>query len=153
VQTKSWADVVAGFIEGGGKFITILKLRRKSIEEIIPRILQADGEEKYVATLDLLYLFREEPRTRNSLVELFGLKRRAPALPLQLPLSGGRAAGAAAPSWSVGDLLVSLDQPRFDEDLTDFILSRYEEEMATDLVDLAADTLPPLRRWLAGQAG
>jgi len=155
VQTKIWSDFVAGFIEGSGKFITILKLRRKSIEEIIPRILQADGEEKYVATLDLLYLFREEPRTRNSLIDLFGLKRRVPLAPRQLARRKGARAGGgtAVPTWSIADLLGSLDQPRFDEGLTDFILSRYEEEMATDLVDLAADTLPPLRRWLAERAG
>lgn len=155
VQTKIWSDFVAGFIEGSGKFITILKLRKKSIEEIIPRILQADGEEKYVATLDLLYLFREEPRTRNSLIDLFGLKRRVPLAPRQLARRKGARAGGgtAVPTWSIADLLGSLDQPRFDEGLTDFILSRYEEEMATDLVDLAADTLPPLRRWLAERAG
>ncbi len=155
VQTKIWSDFVAGFIEGSGKFLTILKLRKKSIEEIIPRILQSDGEEKYVATLDLLYLFREEPRTRNSLIELFGLKRRLPMAPRPSARrkDASSDAGTAAPSWSIADLLGSLDQPRFDEGLTDFILSRYEEEMATDLVDLAADTLPPLRRWLAERAG
>jgi len=151
VQTKIWSDFVAGFIEGSGKFLTILRLRRKSIEEIVPKILRADGEEKYISTLDLLYLFREEPRTRNSLVELFGLKRRAAIMPMRRRQSG-KGDNAGSP-WSAGNLLGSLEQPRFDEGLTDFILSHYEEEMATDLIDLAADTLPPLRRWLAERAG
>jgi len=67
VQAKIWSDVIAGFIEGGSKYFKILKLRRRDLEEIIPRVSKEAEAERYTAILDLLYLFREEPRTRNSL--------------------------------------------------------------------------------------
>jgi len=145
VQTKIWSDFVAGFIEGGGKYRNILRLRKQNIEEIIPKILDRRGDEQHIAILDLLYLFREEPRTRNSLIALFELSR--PSLPV---LGGGK---KSAPARPLRDLLGILDQPRLDEELTAFILSRYDEEIAPDLVGLVAETLPPLRTWLDSRSG
>jgi hypothetical protein len=121
VQTKIWSDLVAGFIEGGGKYLRLIKLRKRNLEEIVPQVLGSEKVAAYTAILDLLYLFREEPRTRSSLATLQGLK----------------------------DLAESLGQPKLDEDLATYILSKYESEMADDLVGLVADTLPSLRAWLA----
>jgi len=149
VQTKIWSDFVAGFIEGGGKYMAVLRLRRHNIEEIIPRIIENEGEEKYIAILDLLYLYREEPRTRNSLISLFELSNSPVSR-----LWGGRGAALTrngedrAPTRSLGDFLGALDRPKLDEELTGFILSRYDEDMGTDLVGLVAESLPPLRSWL-----
>ncbi|HWR11353.1 MAG TPA: hypothetical protein VN445_06005 [Rectinemataceae bacterium] len=140
VQTKIWSDFVAGFIEGGGKYMNILRLRKQNIEEIIPKILEKDGEEKCIAILDLLYLFREEPRTRNSLISLFELSKS--------PVSALWSGKGVTPARPLGDLLSALDQPGLDEELAGFILSRYDEEMTTDLVGLVAETLPPFRTWL-----
>jgi hypothetical protein len=146
VQTKIWSDFVAGFIEGGGKYMAVLRLRRHNIEEIIPRIIENEGEEKYIAILDLLYLYREEPRTRNSLISLFELS----SSPVSTLWSGKSEAGGKgmAPTRPLSDLLGVLDRPMLDEELTAFILSRYDEDMGTDLVGLVAETLPPLRNWL-----
>ncbi|PKL06846.1 MAG: hypothetical protein CVV53_02145, partial [Spirochaetae bacterium HGW-Spirochaetae-9] len=144
VQTKIWSDVVAGFIEGGGKYKTLLKLRRQNVEEIIPRILEKNGEEKLVAILDILYLYHEEPRTQSSLISLFELSK--------FPVSVLWDDKGKPPERPLRDLLGVLEEPGLDDELTDFILTRYEVEMAADLIDLVADTLSPMRSWLASRS-
>ncbi len=120
VQTKIWSDMVAGFIEGGGKYLRLIKLRKRNLEEIVPQVFGTEKESTYTSILDLLYLFREEPRTRSSLATLDNLP----------------------------ELAENLGKPNLDEDLASYVLSRYEPEMADDLVGLVADTLPALRAWL-----
>ncbi len=125
VQTKIWSDLVAGFIEGGGKYLRLIKLRKRNLEEIVPQVFGAEKESTYTSILDLLYLFREEPRTRSSLATLNNLQ----------------------------ELADNLGKPGLDEDLAGYVLSRYEPEMADDLVGLMADTLPALRAWLGARIG
>jgi hypothetical protein len=144
VQTKIWSDFVAGFIEGGGKFRNLLKLRKQNIEEIIPRILEKEGEEKLIAILDILYLYSAEPRTQSSLISLFELSK--------FPVSALWDDKGKPPERPLRDLLGVLEQPGLDDELTDFILTRYDEEMASDLIDLVADTLSPMRSWLASRS-
>lgn len=123
VQTKIWSDLVAGFIEGGSKYLALIRLRKRNLEEILPQVLSSEKDATFTAILDLLYLFREEPRTRSSLATLKGL----------------------------GQLEECLGKPRLDEELAGHILSKYEPEMADDLVGLVADTLPAVRAWLASR--
>ncbi len=144
VQTKIWSDFVAGFIEGGGKYRNLLKLRKQNIEDIIPRILEKKGEEKLIAILDILYLYREEPRTQSSLISLFELSK--------FPVSALWDDKGKPPERPLRDLLGVLEAPGLDDELTDFILTRYDEEMASDLIDLVADTLSPMRSWLASRS-
>lgn len=141
VQTKIWSDVVAAFIEGSSKYRAVIRLRKNNLEEIIPRILDTRGEERDMAILDLLYLFREEPRTKSSLIALFELSK-APAI-ASLWMGKG-----AAPARPLADLAAVLASPALPEQLTDFVLSRYDEDMATDLVDLVSDMMPQLADWL-----
>jgi hypothetical protein len=125
VQTKIWSDLVAGFIEGGGKYWRLIKLRKRNLEEIVPQVFGKDRDSTFTSILDLLYLFREEPRTRSSLATLKDLP----------------------------ELAENLKMPDLDENLASYVLSRYEPEMADDLVGLIADTLPALRAWLGPRAG
>jgi hypothetical protein len=139
VQSKIWSDVVAGFIEGGSKYFRTLRLRARDVQEIVPRVLEGRKEEKAIAVLDLLYLFREEPRTRNSLRthaagRPFGLFRRARPEPGTGPLE--------ALSAAMGD-------DGLDRILLDYALSRHAKEVAIDLVRLISETLPEFRDWLA----
>lgn len=122
VQTKIWSDVVAGFIEGGGKYLKIVRLRRRDVEEIVPRFLEGKKEERCVAALDLLYLFRSEPRSRAT------LRASAPAL------------------------AQALGEERLNRRLVDYIVTHHSGEIAVDLIGLVSDTLPEFRDWLATEA-
>jgi len=122
VQTKIWSDAGAGFIEGGGKYLQTVRLRRRDVGEIVPRILEGKREERCVAVLDLLFLFREEPG------------------------SGGYLRPQA------DELAGAIDDAGLDLSLVDYIVTRHCGEIAVDLTGLVADTLPELREWLAAQA-
>ena len=122
VQTKIWSDVIAGFIEGGNKYLKVVRLRRRDVEEIVPRALEGKKEERCIAALDLLFLFREEPRSRNSL----------------------RASAAA--------LSAAMRDESLDRRLVDYIVTRHSGEVAVDLASLVADTLPEFRDWLEAEA-
>ena len=140
VQAKIWSDFVAGIIEGRSKYKKIVALRRRDLQEIIPQILTDDQEDRFTAMLDLLYLFREEPRTENSLKHIL------------LP-------GKTEPDTSKEGVVCNYQEfcgaimdDEIDRPLVDFILGRYLPEMATELMDLVAATLPGLRDWLSANA-
>ncbi len=142
VQSKIWSDVVAGFIEGSSKYLKTLRLRRRDVEEIVPRITEGKKEEKAIAILDILYIFREEPRTRNSL--------RAILKP-QPELFHGKPLDAKAEMRAVRlltDLHAVFCDDALDRILIDYALSRHMKEMAVDLVRLISTTLPEFRDWL-----
>ncbi|HUW71041.1 MAG TPA: hypothetical protein VMX33_12490 [bacterium] len=141
VQVKMWSDVIAGFIEGGNKYLKILGLRRRDLEEIVPQILSGDREERFSALIDLLFLFREEPRTESSLRAVLDAKYR-PMLLLKIERD----------TYSFGQFYAAVMNDRMDNTLVSFILARYTPEMATELINLVAITLPSLREWLTSHA-
>ncbi|HEY9054310.1 MAG TPA: hypothetical protein VIO60_05780 [Rectinemataceae bacterium] len=143
VQTKIWSDVVAGFIEGGSKYVKVLRLRHRNLAEIVPDIIDGTGSERLSSILDLVYLFKEEPRTRTSLAAIFHPERKRI---VKAPESPG------LPAKALTDLRAVLEDPGLGERLADFALTSYEEEIAVDLVDLVAENLPALQDWLADQA-
>ena len=136
VQAKIWSDFVAGIIEGRSKYKKIVALRRRDLKEIIPQILAEDQEERFMAILDLLYLFREEPRTESSLKHIL------------LPEASGHEADKETGGYSYRDFCGAVMSEEIDRALVDFILAHYLPEMATELMDLVATTLPELRDWL-----
>ena len=152
VQSKIWSDIVAGFIEGSGKYFKTMRLRKRDVEEMVPRIIEGRKEDRAIAVLDLLYLFREEPRMRNSL--------KATLRPSPSPWSllrprnargkadADRASDAAA--RRLDRLAAIFMDDRLDRLLVDYALSRHVKEMAVDLVRLVSETLPEFRDWLAG---
>lgn len=140
VQAKIWSDFVAGFIEGSGKYVKILKLRRKSVMELLPLVVQPGGEARCMAILDLLYLFNEEPRTQSSLRSVFD----PPALVKALL---GKTALLENPV-AFADLRRALYREGLGKELMDYVLLRYDEERASDLTDLVNEALPAARGWL-----
>jgi len=132
VQSKIWSDVVAGFIEGLGKYFRTLRLRRRDVEEMVPRIIEGKREDRAIAVFDLLYLFREEPRTRDSL--------RA-AL---------RASASTAESPSrLEQLAAVITDERLDRLLVNYAISMHGKEMAVELTRIISETLPIFRDWLS----
>jgi len=129
VQSKLWSDVVGGIIEGSRKYVRTLRLRNRDVDEIVPRILASKKARRAIATFDLLYLFREEPRTRTSL----------------------KAALKDRPE-TAGELAAAFADPRLDSLLLDYALRRHGGDMAVDLAGLIASTLPEFRDWLEAVA-
>ncbi len=129
VQSKIWSDAVAGLIEGSRKYATALRLRRRDLEEIVPRMLKGRKTRRTVAAFDLLYLFREEPRLRTSLASVL-----------------------AADRSKARELEAALADPGLDGRLLGYALSRGRGQ-AVELAGLIAETLPELRAWLAARSG
>jgi len=129
VQSKIWSDVVAGLIEGSRKYAMSLRLRRRDIAEIVPRILKGRKASRIIAAFDFLYLFREEPRLRTSLD-----------------------ADLAAGSDRALKLAAAFADPELDRQLLDYALSR-GGSAAAGLAKLIADVLPELRAYLAARTG
>jgi hypothetical protein len=139
VQTKIWSDVVAGFIEGGNKYRKVLRQRQKTLEEIIPTIIHSKGSTQYIAMLDILYLFSEEPRMQSIIKAVLSpyvlfTRRLRKNSSLRLTL--------------LVELHTTMCEERMWTELIDYIVTNYDEEMADDLVDLVADALPDLQEWL-----
>ena len=143
VQSKIWSDFVAGFIEGGSKYLLVLKLRRRDLEEIIPRVISGDRDDRFAAILDLLYLFREEPRTEGSL-------RAALDTPTQLEVI--LKDDKDARKYSFHEFNEAVMSERCDHELVDYILAHYGHETAVELTGLVASTLPSLREWLTARS-
>ena len=143
VQAKIWSDFVAGFVEGGAKYVSVLRLRRRDLEEIIPQVISGDEEERCTALLDLLYIFREEPRTTSSLATILA--------PGYRPLGIFKVDSDTRPC-SFDELRDAVMDKRFDSNFVDFILTRYPPEMSVELLDLATIALPSFRAWLGSHA-
>lgn len=152
VQSKIWSDIVAGFIEGSSKYLRTMRLRRRDVEEMVPRIIESKKEDRAIAVLDLLYLFREEPRTRNSLRAVLGadpsvLTRFTPSRLLR-----SSRAQASQGGEGLDRLTIIMADDRLDRLLVDYSIIRHNREMAVDLVRLVSETLPEFREWLAALA-
>jgi hypothetical protein len=126
VQSKIWSDLVAGFIEGGNKYLKIKRLLARDLEEIVPKLGAEAREERLPALLDLLFLWREEPRTRSSL-DAF-LRHSDP-----------------------GPLRALLMDEMIERRLVDFIIKEYPRQMAANLASLIAETLPGFKEWFAAR--
>lgn len=67
VQAKFWSDVVAGLIEGAGKFNQRFALRKRDLNEILPKLRSEDREDVTIAMLDILYVWARAPRGKTCL--------------------------------------------------------------------------------------
>jgi len=143
VQSKIWSDFVAAFIEGGSKYVKILGLRRRDLEEILPVMASGDREERFTALLDLLFLYREEPRTENSLRVLLSPDYRPTA---------AKKNDREAVDFTFEDFRTVMMDEGNDRQLVDFILATYQPEMAADLMDLVSRTLPACREWTSAHS-
>jgi hypothetical protein len=67
VQAKFWSDVVAGLIEGSGKFTQRFTLRKRDLTEILPHLYSSDRNDRITAMLDVLYIWARAPRGKTCL--------------------------------------------------------------------------------------
>jgi len=75
VQTKFWSDVVAGFIEGSGKYHYRFVLRQRDLSELLPRLESPDRDSRLMAMLDILYIWAVQPRGKSCLAKLLAPKK------------------------------------------------------------------------------
>jgi hypothetical protein len=128
VQAKFWSDVVAGLIEGGGKYYRILQVQERDVAEILPRLGEEREEDRYAAFLDLLQLFRDQPRTRSSLKRIFKSSENGEAL-YQL-------------------VLRTVSDPVHYSALVQYTLEQMPRDTLPDLILLISETYPEFREWI-----
>lgn len=146
VQAKFWSDFVAGLIEGSGKFRQQINLRKRDLKSLMPHIRSENLETLYIAILDLLYFFRKDPRTKNSLkYTLFN----SPGL-VQKILGTLRIRQIEKPKdfHDYYQLREWFSQTTHFYQLTDFILETYKKKQVIYLTDLVSGTFNEFYRWL-----
>ncbi|HPZ08044.1 MAG TPA: hypothetical protein PL110_08015 [Candidatus Eremiobacteraeota bacterium] len=70
VQTKFWSDVVAGFIEGRGKYKLIERLRTRDFSELIPLLDASEDKKRIAAMVDIMYIWAMSQRGKASLYKI-----------------------------------------------------------------------------------
>jgi len=70
VQTKFWSDVVAGIIEGSGKYRQRFILRKRDLSELLPRLNSSEREIRLTAMLDIIYIWAIQPRGKTCLHQI-----------------------------------------------------------------------------------
>jgi hypothetical protein len=151
VQAKLWSDVVAGVIEGTGKFRQRMVLRKRDLGEILPRLGSADREERLLAMLDVLFIWARQHRGRTSLAHL--LRGKGTLVDALLGLFRRKRASAAAPTKEKLHerivLMVELYNPqRAMSELSRFILGSYGDREAVVLIELVSAHVTDFYAWL-----
>lgn len=70
VQAKFWSDFVAGWIEGTGKYLQRMRLRKRDLREIIPDLHSVDRQTRSTAMLDILYIWGKSQRGDTMLYQI-----------------------------------------------------------------------------------
>ena len=70
VQAKLWSDITAAFIEGTGKFIQRIVIRKRDLAQIMPNLTSADRFQRMAAALDVLYIWARQQRGQTSLEQI-----------------------------------------------------------------------------------
>lgn len=145
VQTKVWSDVVAGIIEGTGKFIMRLRLRQRDLLEMLRQLLSEDREQQVLAMADILYVWARRDRGKTALKILLrgeaGLSRTAAH---RLSVRNDPQMIAAAYKM----LLKSFTTEGNVEALTGAILSHYSGKEATVIVAFIGENHDRFGQWL-----
>lgn len=147
VLAKFWSDTIGGIIEGSGKFLSIVNVRKRNLREILPRIHSTDSEIKHVALIDLMHIFLTDPRSRTSLKELL-LHRVNIYEKLSSMMtrehhrysSGYDDYHTLHAFFSVKENIITM---------TDFILERFQPEMATPLIGTVIRSFGEFDVWLS----
>lgn len=146
VQAKFWSDFVAGLIEGGGKFNQRIKLRKRDLKELFPHIRSGNPQIKYIAILDLLYLFRKDPRTRNSLKFILFKNSRGLRKLIQITRFKKRKIPKDFPDYD--HLRKWFSETTHFSQLTDFVLENFKEDQVIYLTHLVSEAFPEFHHWL-----
>lgn len=141
VQAKFWSDVVAAFIEGVGKFHQKVVLRRRDIEEILPRLAADDRETRLTAMLDLLFIWARRQRGRTGLARVLLGRRTGLAGRFRKDAETVRA----------GDLNRIADLFRPHEahgEMVQMVLEKYNRREVLALTRLVREHLVPFHDWI-----
>jgi len=149
VQAKIWSDFVAGLIEGTSKFNRRIHLRKRDLEELLPGINSENSETRYIAILDLLYFFKKDPRTRNSLKFILFKTSTLSQKLLDILRRKKRNQRENVDYYSYYDILLKwFDEPTHFFQLIDFILEHYKQEQSVYLTHLVSVTFYDFVDWL-----
>ena len=141
VQAKFWSDAMAALIEGTGKFHRKVVLRRRDIEEILPRLADPDRDIRLTAMLDLLFIWARRQRGRTGLARTL-LGRRAG----WAGLFRKKAEGVRAEDLNrIADLFRPQEARG---ELIRMILERYNRREALELSRLVREHLVPFHDWI-----
>lgn len=146
VQAKFWSDFVAGLIEGSGKFNRRFHLRKRDLDSLLPYTRSDENDIKYIAILDLLYFFRKDPRTHNSLRYIFFRTHTVWRRLARFFLLKSKEIPDHYDDYNYLKQWFSQKSHYFQ--LTDFILENYKHEQVIYLTQLIADTFDRFYRWL-----
>ncbi|OIP26421.1 hypothetical protein AUK22_06795 [bacterium CG2_30_54_10] len=150
VQAKFWSDVVAGIIEGSGKFNQRFVLRQRDLGELLPKLNSIDRETRLTAMLDILYIWGRQPRGKTCLRRLL----------LQIQSIHDWFRGTETPEEERKarvetfhayylKLKGQFDDPGCLVTLSEFILKNFKGREAVILTDLVGTRLEGFRHWLS----
>lgn len=152
VQAKFWADIVAGIIEGTGKFFQRLVLRKRDLIELLPQLNSPDREKRTTAMLDILYIWAKRHRGDTCLSQIL-LKSKTSSFKKILmktkPGSENENKENEKIFFSYFQSLYEL----FNEEgamltLTNFVLEHYSGKEAVIMTDILADYFVKFTNWL-----
>ncbi len=158
VQSKIWSDVVAGLIEGTGKFVRRLRLRKRDIQEMLDTLATSTGDAATLALVDLLYVWACRDRGRAAMQALLS-KCRPKGSPERNP--GNTLDGVAqGPVNALDKLAAEFTSEGSIERLSCAVLANFNEREAEVLArivgehhDRFVDWLRLLRKEVAGKSG
>jgi predicted metal-dependent phosphoesterase TrpH len=148
VQAKIWSDVVAGVIEGTGKFRQKIVVRKRDLAEILPALEGRERDRQYLAMLDVLHIWAKQHRGRTALAHL--LLGKQPLLKAAAGLFRKKKSSHATedPRARI-EVMVELFHPqRAATDLSRFIMENFRDREAVILSDLAGGNLAAFHAWL-----
>jgi hypothetical protein len=70
VQAKFWSDFVAGVIEGAGKYRLRMSISQRDLSELLPKVASDNRKERFMAILDILYIWAKRKRGKTCLHNL-----------------------------------------------------------------------------------
>jgi len=70
VQANIWSNVVAGVIEGTGKYQSIKVSRKRDFMELLPMLDSFDEKKRVVAIMDIIYIWAKSQRGKTTLYDI-----------------------------------------------------------------------------------
>ena len=150
VLAKFWSDFIAGIIEGSGKFLSLVNVRKRNLREILPRVHSRDTAARYIALIDLMYIFSTDPRSRTSLRELLLHKLNIYEKLSSMVTRERDSATSGTDDFQALNAFFSLKENCVR--VTDFILERFEPKMATPLIVTVIGSFGEFAKWLSRHA-
>jgi len=152
VQAKIWSDVVAGVIEGTGKFRQRLKLRKRDLQEILPKLESSKKEERFIAMLDILYIWARQNRGRTALEQILlgkrGIIDRFLGIFKKKKNSETGVLSREELIRRVVGMVELFNPQRCMSEISHFILCHYRDREGVILTDLVGTNLAEFYDWL-----